>query len=781
MKTGNNETSKYFKILQKTIENLDPPESEKSVIISPTRKIDNDLSSSLDRIRSTLEEEYKKWHLNKNSSLEDYVKKKIQTYAQQFRLPRAQEDMLVCRLAGEKGHHIRNITAGIDPDSIKRIKTAVNGTSVLEQTTNPIVMAIHDFSVDFLNNMPSAFVKNNSEETMKIKTELSVAIRKIKNSKNTDAVQILNKQMAKIQDLENIKTVVEGVVFRYQGKDYKLTGNFAPINQILGLMKFGRGKKIAPMRTIDEKQDALDRQPNAIADVAVVPGAFKPPHRGHLEMIKHYASLANKVVVFMSPLSRTLPDGREVTYDMSEQIWKLYLDSEGLSNRVVVAESPVNSPVASAYHFIANEEDFPDWAQPGETVLLGVSKKDSDGNRFDKNVQKYAKEGVKVLNGEKYAVDLDSQEYLDSNGKPLNSSEMRSSLGNGDENAVKEYIPQKLHQNLSDIINILGSTPVVVEAFFRMVEDAIEEVSAAGAGAIAASPQPPKKSKQPQSLIEEVFDYLLRTGAKEMKRSELIEEVRLRSYIRKTIQKINENKQNEKRQKLLDEQQLRCCIRGLIKEAKEKIPHRMTSINLLEDLLKKIIPVLEDEYKKLTSEKEQRKSFRAHTLHAVQNLLAPRKISKNAQPTDVVEEGKDEIEEDVEVEVGEAEVPSDLPASDLPDLDIDATEDKFISIDDTGISQPSQDADSLGADSGDRTGRNFAQKAFDKIEQQIADAYSMLDLDGDRETFFDYLMANFALHMDRFEDDLSAELPDIVTPEYQDAKQDKENISQKTP
>ena len=31
----------------------------------------------------------------------------------------------------------------------------------------------------------------------------------------------------------------EGIVFKYKGKVYKFTGAFAPINQILGSLKFG--------------------------------------------------------------------------------------------------------------------------------------------------------------------------------------------------------------------------------------------------------------------------------------------------------------------------------------------------------------------------------------------------------------------------------------------------------------------------------------------------------------------------------------------------------------
>ena len=48
--------------------------------------------------------------------------------------------------------------------------------------------------------------------------------------------------------------------------------------------------------------------------IAVVPGAYKPPHKGHLDMVRKYAEMADEVVVIISKPTkqgRYLPDGRE--------------------------------------------------------------------------------------------------------------------------------------------------------------------------------------------------------------------------------------------------------------------------------------------------------------------------------------------------------------------------------------------------------------------------------------------------------------------------------------
>jgi cytidyltransferase-like protein len=59
--------------------------------------------------------------------------------------------------------------------------------------------------------------------------------------------------------------------------------------------------------------------------VAVVPGAFKPPHKGHLDMVRKYAANADEVVVIISKPTkqgRYLPDGREITSEDSLKIWQ---------------------------------------------------------------------------------------------------------------------------------------------------------------------------------------------------------------------------------------------------------------------------------------------------------------------------------------------------------------------------------------------------------------------------------------------------------------------------
>ena len=78
-------------------------------------------------------------------------------------------------------------------------------------------------------------------------------------------------------------------------------------------------------------------------------------------------------------------------------------------------------------------------------------------------------------------------------------------------------------------------------------------------------------------------------------------------------------------------------------------------------------------------------------------------------------------------------------------------------------------------DSGlDQTGRNMAYNSFKKIEQNILDSYDLLDDAKDKKIFYDYLLTNVKLYFDKFEDELSAELPNVTTPEYEEASREDE-------
>ncbi len=264
-------------------------------------------------------------------------------------------------------------------------------------------------------------------------------------------------------------------------------------------------------------------------------------------------------------------------------------------------------------------------------------------------------------------------------------------------------------------------------------------------------------------------------------RKEFIEELMLREYISKKLKKVI----SEKNQTYTSEElELRKYIRQIITEAEdaEKAPHSSTGINVLADVLKKIIPVIEDDYKRLTTDPTQRESYRAHIINAAQNSIAP--VAATSDNEEVPEDSGDEdLSDDEMLELEEIEVVTGDEAEAIEDAeadvegpeaedDIDVDPEGFIDIDDTGGAE--EEEDTFGIEGKDDTGRNFAQATFDKIEKQIIDAYALLGADEDKELFYSYLVTNLKLYFDRFEDELVATLPEPTTPEYEDEKDEQD-------
>jgi len=253
-------------------------------------------------------------------------------------------------------------------------------------------------------------------------------------------------------------------------------------------------------------------------------------------------------------------------------------------------------------------------------------------------------------------------------------------------------------------------------------------------------------------------------------RHEFAQELLLREHVRKAIKIVIDKKKTQHQKALLEESKLRDIIRDLIlteaaaSGGTPETPHRSTGINVLEDLLKKIVPILEDEYKMITSNEEQRLSYRAHIINAAQNALAPEIAIQDAGEKKPAEEELNEIE----VGVGDA-----------------ADEDAFIDV--RGADAPSPEEEmspeeefGQGVD-GDLTGRNMAYKSFQKIEKAIVDAYAVLSDDEDREVFYDYLLTNLKLYFDKFEEELVGQIGEPTTPEYEQEKEEQELADEEMP
>ena len=253
----------------------------------------------------------------------------------------------------------------------------------------------------------------------------------------------------------------------------------------------------------------------------------------------------------------------------------------------------------------------------------------------------------------------------------------------------------------------------------------------------------------------------LRRENRMISREEMLTEKLMRKYIRKKIQECL-----SKNTVISEEQKLRQAIRKLINEGdiSDVHPHRSTGINTLEDVLKKAIPTLRMDFKRLTTDKKQRDSFRAHIIKAVDDALKP--MEANDQ---YLQGGGEAPSALLDEPIGGGEEDVDLAALEEQDIEVDIEdEDKKIPVEDDDKPSPEEDF-GAGLESMDETGRNMAFTSFKKVSQYILDAYDSLANPKDKEVFTEYLITNLKLYFDKFEDELQNTVEEPTSPSYQQA------------
>ena len=345
-------------------------------------------------------------------TLEDYLASKIYPMIKRD-LPELDEQrrqLLVNRMLGVKGTPTTSqIAKGMSAEERQKVSQYNKSAKfIIGKLIEPIELAIHELAVELLRGLKSAYILDNHKEVKRLKKETEEAINAIKDYEGPGqevAHEMLAKQLEKLKHHDNIDTVVEGFVFQYDG-----------------------------------------------------PGKFKPPHRGHLDMIKHYLEQADRVVVLISPKAK---DG--ITPQVSEEILKMYINDAGLSN-VDIEISADSSPVRAAIEY-GNEPEM-----EGTNIILGASTKGGDAaQRFAGNMQQYV-ENATILNPLEYA--------FDPTGEELNASDFRAALQAEEE--VNKFIPIESSDKIEAIVDMITGelqedTHHFMGIFRGLVEEVLEE------------------------------------------------------------------------------------------------------------------------------------------------------------------------------------------------------------------------------------------------------------------------------------------------------------------
>ena len=273
----------------------------------------------------------------------------------------------------------------------------------------------------------------------------------------------------------------------------------------------------------DEDEDPVvdsEFTPQRKKTLAIVPGAFKPPHQGHADMVQEYANIADKVIILISKPTkkgRYLDDGAEILQSHAKKIWEdVFLPQISGAEIEIDTESDFASPIQAAYDYIGPKGPLDPNAY---RVILGASDKPDDNGVPDwhrwKGVQgsKNVKPGLEIMDIEENAVPCTARAC----GTPFSATTMRELIGELRKdpndpklrNALSEFIPK---EKINDLL-----------AIFPLKENSMSAGAVGGySGPLSTSG---KKKEDPEdnesiirhenidlSLVEEVLELIIGRG-----------------------------------------------------------------------------------------------------------------------------------------------------------------------------------------------------------------------------------------------------------------------------
>ena len=143
---------------------------------------------------------------------------------------------------------------------ISKYGTKTNSKKVIGAVLRPLENIINDFAIEVLRGIKSFFVIDHDQAVADMRQELEVSIlslREIAAEGDEKMGQMVDRQLSKLGDIENLASSLEGIVFRHNGKVYKMTGAFAMANQIIGRARRSGGRKSQNENTVAMSKNQL--------------------------------------------------------------------------------------------------------------------------------------------------------------------------------------------------------------------------------------------------------------------------------------------------------------------------------------------------------------------------------------------------------------------------------------------------------------------------------------------------------------------------------------------
>ena len=116
----------------------------------------------------------------------------------------------------------------------------INHAAQVKKNMFPFETLFFELGAEVLKNVEGFLAANPDKAVQAVRRQVAKAISDVRKGGDLKKLNRMHAQLAKVQAIGGFKTIIpsEGLVFVYKGNTYKLTGAFAPVNQITGMMAF---------------------------------------------------------------------------------------------------------------------------------------------------------------------------------------------------------------------------------------------------------------------------------------------------------------------------------------------------------------------------------------------------------------------------------------------------------------------------------------------------------------------------------------------------------------
>ena len=230
--------------LQNTF-NLIPPQKIKLGQIENFQDYQDALFNELDQLRDkynlkdtdTVSKYHKSWW-------RDIIRDKAKEF--NYNIPDEVTDILMNRWAYNiKSPNVSAVAKMIDNEEFiewMRPFDKKDFKKYIKDNIQPFESIFLKLGAEIMKNVSNFLAPNPTEAVQDIRKEIAQIIRTLRSTNDISNMELLKTQLDKIKRLGGFEKIVpiEGIVFVYGGNTYKLTGAFAPLNQILGTLKYSR-------------------------------------------------------------------------------------------------------------------------------------------------------------------------------------------------------------------------------------------------------------------------------------------------------------------------------------------------------------------------------------------------------------------------------------------------------------------------------------------------------------------------------------------------------------